>query len=299
MVPTARLVIGGVLVGFGTKKGNGCTSGHGVCGLSALRIRSAVATGCFMVAAFVSAMASQTYSYLPSFKNEVDLTKGYATALVVIGASCALVLVSKAIAKQFPHIADQSPKLSWSPYYVFLLIQELSFGILFGLAMGVSNMTLLSAVVSFLDLRYWNPALGFVMGGAIAVTLPTFYFLFRRDELRPVEGAAAARPILDIKFYFAKSSVIDRNLIIGATVFGVGWGIFGACPGPALVNVGAGNIPPIIYAVAILFGMYLEYGSDILYKRLFPEEEGSLLVSAPVKETTKSDTDIESDFIHT
>ncbi len=265
-----RLVIGGILVGFGTKKGNGCTSGHGVCGLSSLRLRSLVATCSFMMTAFVTAMATNTYSYLPSFKNELSMEHGYGTALVVMAVSVVLALIAYALNRSYPDLSSKTAHPSWSLFYGYVLCQELIFGMLFGLAMCVSNMTLLSAVISFLDLRYWNPALGFVMGGAIAVALPSFYLVFNHHK--PSAAVSGTRPLLDVKFHLSKLATIDRSLVIGASIFGIGWGVFGACPGPALVNIGSGNIPPIIYAFAIIVGMYIEYVSTLLYDNWFPTD---------------------------
>jgi hypothetical protein len=278
-----RLVIGGLLVGFGTKKGNGCTSGHGVCGLSSLRLRSLVATCSFMMTAFVTAMATNTYSYLPSFKNDLSMEHGYGTSLVVIGISMILALFAYTLNQNYPDLNTKTSHPSLSVFYAYIVLQELVFGVLFGLAMCVSNMTLLSAVISFLDLRYWNPALGFVMGGAIAIALPSFYLIFNRKKSSLSAGGVESdidRPLLDIKFHLSKLSTIDRNLVIGASIFGIGWGLFGACPGPALVNIGSGNIPPIIYGFAIVVGMYLEYGSNLLYDQFFPSYHAPLPTSS-------------------
>lgn len=269
------MIIAGLLVGFGTKKGNGCTSGHGVCGLSSFRLRSFVATLSFMLTGFITAMATNTYGLLPSFKNEVSMEHGYGIALVIIGISITLALFAFWVNRTYPHwITDTGIHPTLSLFYSYLLTQELLFGILFGLSMGVANMTLLSAVISFLDLRYWNPALGFVMGGAICVALPVFYLLFHprqgnKNVASPTAAATTAaapavRPFLDVKFHLSKLQQIDRSLVIGSAIFGIGWGLMGACPGPALTNIGSGNIPPVIYAFAIVVGMYLEYGLNVM-----------------------------------
>jgi uncharacterized membrane protein YedE/YeeE len=121
------------------------------------------------------------------------------------------------------------------------------FGISFALAMGISNMTKLSATISFLDLRYWNPALAFVMCGAILVSFFSFAWIFKMDK-----------PLLDSVFHRPIVHQIDSKLILGSVIFGVGWGLAGACPGPALVNVGSGNIPPLIYNSCLIGGIWLE-----------------------------------------
>jgi len=113
-------------------------------------------------------------------------------------------------------------------------------------AMSVSNMTKLSATISFLDVRYFNPALMFVMGGAISVSA-TAYAMFQKSS--PVFFAQCDLP--DTR----KS--LDAKLIIGELIFGCGWGMAGACPGPALVNVGTGNILCVYYAASVCVGMWL------------------------------------------
>ena len=100
-------------------------------------------------------------------------------------------------------------QLDWA----FTLVAEVVFGIAFALALAVSNMTQLSATISFLDLRYWNPALAFVMIGAIGIALPSFYLTFKSDA-----------PLLHTKFVRPALSSIDAKLVLGAIVFGVGWG---------------------------------------------------------------------------
>lgn len=224
-----------------------------------------------MMTAFVTAMASNTYSYLPLFKNELAIEHGYITSLVVIAVSVTLALIAYALNRFYPDLSSKASQPSVSLSYLYVLSQELIFGVLFGLAMCVSNMTLLSAVISFLDLPYWNPALGFVMGGAIAVALPSMYLVLNRNNANPQSANSSddVRPFLDAKFHLPKLSAVDRSLVIGAAIFGIGWGIFGACPGPALVNIGSGNIPPIVYAFSVLMGMYIEYFSTLIYEQWF------------------------------
>jgi uncharacterized protein len=250
-LPMERLVIAGMLVGFGTKKGNGCTSGHGVCGLSSFRYRSLVATCTFMFFGIVSAIATNTYSYLPTFKNEADITNAYGMVLAVIGTCGLLTLIAHYLHMEHKDFIDTASK----KLFMYILLQEFIFGLCFGIAMGVSNMTLLSAVISFLDLRYWNPSLMFVMAGSIGVATPAFYFINQKE-----------RPLFDVQFHRSKLTEADKNLLIGAAMFGMGWGLFGACPGPALVNVGSGHWPPILYSVMIVTGMYIEYFLEILMK---------------------------------
>jgi uncharacterized membrane protein YedE/YeeE len=118
-------------------------------------------------------------------------------------------------------------------------------GLIFGLGLILSGMTDPSKVIGFLDLTgSWNPSLALVMIGAILVGLIAFRFAELRSA--PVFGKAMHLPA---------TRPIDRRLILGGLTFGVGWGLAGFCPGPALTSlVGAGS-KPLIFVVAMLAGM--------------------------------------------
>jgi uncharacterized membrane protein YedE/YeeE len=117
-------------------------------------------------------------------------------------------------------------------------------GILFGLGLGISQMIDRERVLGFLDIiGNWDPTLAFVMGGAVLVTLISFRFILRRS-----------RPLFGSKFYVPTRQDIDRNLVLGAALFGVGWGIAGYCPGPAITATVLGKANPFIFLVAMLVG---------------------------------------------
>lgn len=214
-LPIARLVMAGLLVGFGTALGNGCTSGHGICGLSSFRIRSLVATCTFMIVGIVTAMAANTSAYLPIFENTLPINQSGGIVGVCLLLCLIVILLSSFLGGR---LSLQPETLSMK---VFTSITEFLMGICFALAMAVSNMTKLSATISFLDLRYWNPALAFVMGGGIFVAVLSFQLAFRFLD----------KPLLAAVFDLAKSSEIDRKLILGSSIFGLGWGLAGSCPG--------------------------------------------------------------------
>ncbi len=120
-------------------------------------------------------------------------------------------------------------------------------GLLFGLGLIVSGMTDPSKVIGFLDLAgRWNPSLAFVMGGAILVGLVAFRFAARRD--RSLLGHAMRLP---------SGSLIDRRLVLGSLAFGVGWGLAGYCPGPALASLASGGAKPLIFGAAMVAGMVI------------------------------------------
>jgi len=121
------------------------------------------------------------------------------------------------------------------------------FGLLFGLGLLLSGMTDPDRVKAFLDVAgAWNPALALVMGGAIAVALPAFAFARRNSH--SLLGEAIDLP--------AKRQ-IDAPLVIGAAIFGLGWGLAGICPGPALVLAGHAAPGALVFVAALLIGTRL------------------------------------------
>jgi uncharacterized protein len=120
-------------------------------------------------------------------------------------------------------------------------------GALFGFGLSLSGMLDPTRVRGFLDVfGAWDPSLGFVLVGAVLVAgLGT---LIRR---------AAKRPLLDERFHLPEKTGIDRSLILGSVLFGVGWGMAGLCPGPAVADLGFAGAPALGFVVAMLAGMIL------------------------------------------
>ena len=120
-------------------------------------------------------------------------------------------------------------------------------GLVFGIGLIVSGMSNPAKVLGFLDIAgKWDPSLALVMGGAIAVGLAAFAIAKRRQTTW-----------LGLPMLLPVARHIDRRLILGSLLFGVGWGVAGICPGPALVLVGAGVWKGVIFAVSMLAGMAL------------------------------------------
>ena len=134
------------------------------------------------------------------------------------------------------------------------LLSSLLAGLVFGLGLIVSGMANPAKVLGFLDLAgAWDPSLALVMGGAIAVGF--FAFLFAKKRTLSLIGAEMKLP---------KARGIDRRLVMGSVIFGMGWGLAGFCPGPGLVALGAGAPKAAAFVVAMLIGMIV---FELLEKR--------------------------------
>jgi uncharacterized membrane protein YedE/YeeE len=118
-------------------------------------------------------------------------------------------------------------------------------GVLFAVGLLVSGMVMPAKVIGFLDVGgAWDPSLLFVMAAALAVYTP----IARIVRQRP-------RPVLDTRFHMPTASAIDLPLVAGAAIFGVGWGLSGYCPGPAVVAAGAGASEVLVFLATMLAGM--------------------------------------------
>jgi uncharacterized membrane protein YedE/YeeE len=126
-------------------------------------------------------------------------------------------------------------------------ISEFLVGLMFGLGLMLSGMTDPGKVIGFLDVTgYWDPSLALVMGGAIGVGVFAFALAKKRS-----------RSLLGQTFDWPASEQIDRRVVLGSVVFGVGWGLAGFCPGPALVSLAAGQEKALYFVGAMIFGMIL------------------------------------------
>jgi uncharacterized membrane protein YedE/YeeE len=117
-------------------------------------------------------------------------------------------------------------------------------GLVFGIGLIVGGMTNPAKVQGFLDLAgHWDPSLAFVMGGAVLVGLAAFRFAGKREQ--SLLGAPMRLPV---------ARQIDRRLVLGGLAFGVGWGLGGYCPGPALASAALGG-KPLVFSIAMVAGM--------------------------------------------
>ncbi len=119
-------------------------------------------------------------------------------------------------------------------------------GVLFGIGLVLSGMTRADKVISFLDVASgaWDPSLALVMVGAIAVHAVLFRLILRR-----------ASPLLDVTFHVPTRTDIDSKLVVGAALFGIGWGLGGVCPGPGLVAAASLTSSMVLFVGGLIVGM--------------------------------------------
>jgi uncharacterized protein len=131
------------------------------------------------------------------------------------------------------------------------IVAQFAIGLIFGLGLVLSGMSDPAKVLNFLDLTgirsgTWDPSLAFVMAGAVAVT----FVGYNRMQRQP-------RPVFGEKFHLPIQRELDLRIISGPAIFGVGWGLAGFCPGPALTALGLGSSAAMIFVAAMIVGMWL------------------------------------------
>jgi uncharacterized membrane protein YedE/YeeE len=128
-------------------------------------------------------------------------------------------------------------------------------GIIFGMGLSLSQMISPNKVLNFLDITgNWDPSLIFVMIGALAVAFVSFKWILKRPA-----------PILEENFQLSRKLSVDKSLLLGAAIFGIGWGMSGYCPGPAVTGLGLLSLESIIMVAAIYLGFFA-------YNRLFEQQ---------------------------
>ncbi len=131
-------------------------------------------------------------------------------------------------------------------------------GTLFGIGLAMSGMTDVTKVIGFLDVfGNWDPTLAFVMGGGLLVTVPFFQFGLGRLQA----------PLFAAEFKLPGRADLDIRLVGGAMLFGIGWGIVGLCPGPAIAAIAHLNPDLLYFLFAMFAGMFL---ADIAESRMLP-----------------------------
>ena len=131
------------------------------------------------------------------------------------------------------------------------ILLQFAIGLVFGAGLLLSGMSNPAKVLNFLDLGgiasgSWDPSLAFVMAGAVAVTFVGYRHVLRRSQ-----------PLFAERFHLPTKRELDLRIVTGPAIFGIGWGLVGFCPGPALTALGFGSRAAFIFVGAMLAGMWL------------------------------------------
>lgn len=248
----ARIITAGLLVGAGTGMGNGCTSGHGICGNSRFSVRSMAYTVTFMAAGAAAATLFDTNAALGvnsahSALNDLvipaaDVMTKYAG---IVAASAAAFLGIGAASKA---LAKKNDDESTAAHKTLSLVAEALAGLVFGVGLTVSGMRRAAKVSGFLSATAtsFDPSLMLVMGGAMAVAIPGFAVAKNKPK-----------PACERKFSIPNNKTIDKKLMTGGLLFGAGWGLAGLCPGPAIVSAAARPTTALLaWLGAVAVGMW-------------------------------------------
>ena len=295
-------LLAGVFVGFGTKLGNGCTTGHGICGMARLSKRSIVAVCTFMASAFGTAtltapdnqatskgteflrtdtapvlfnrwigfgvsmpfvVATFVAIYFNFFKSKQEDKSGQAQDLEegakdVAPSERTIIYVSS----EYPSSEELQEQQDQKKDNYGKLIPAFLAGALFAVGLAVSGMVLPSKVFGFVNLYLfavgtYDPTLITVMAGGCIISMISYQFV-NSFSLIPNNRYARECPLVTSKFSVPTNTMIDAHLIIGALCFGIGWGLGGLCPGPAMYLAATGTIPVIIcWWPAFLVGSFV------------------------------------------
>lgn len=268
--------IGGLLVGFGTKLGNGCTSGHGVCGLPRFSLRSYIAVPIFMLAGIATATFR---SFYPFFSTKESIGKEAADQYKTIADFLFALLIIYFAYDLNVSAGKLKEKLETIGCFFI--------GFIFGLGLTISGMCRRTRILSFLSLtgveiddnhttKGWNPSLAFVVLAAVLINMITFNLILKR------------KPMFAEKFDIVQAGV-DWKVFVGPAIFGVGWGITGFCPGPGMVN-GFFLMQMLLYLIFMAAGQLL---SDWLFPKKSTAQNPAKIEppSVPAQANTKDKAD--------
>jgi uncharacterized membrane protein YedE/YeeE len=269
--PLLEVVLASVLIGAGSKIGNGCTSGHGIMGVSRGSLRSIVATCTFLITGaltatflrplLLAAEASAPAVLRASASSLVPKEVGTA-GTVAIAAACAYALALDL----------------WRD--VRAATTTFVCGLTFGIGLLVSGMVDASKIINFLDMRplfsaspgadhqhqqehLWDPSMIIVMCSALTTTALTFNLWLLPNGTQHHDGQEAAIP--GLKYCLPTATKLTSALVFGSAVFGVGWGLSGICVGPAVVNAASGGVGALAAIASVSLGSYLSRLLDPLF----------------------------------
>ena len=244
-------VLGGLLIGLGVRWGGGCTSGHGVCGLPRYSKRSLIAVCTFMSTGIATASINAAIGPLPPELKFSQTSKFWYS--IVPRVVLSIYQLAALIYILYYLFTNRSRIHRVSPISYFVL------GCIFGMGLLISGMCSRQKILHFLALNQdWDPSLAFVMASAVSINLLTFQYIIRRKS-------AILSEEIDLP-----DTYIDKGIFLGPGMFGVGWGLTGLCPGPALTNITVLGFS-LFLVVLIFSGQYLH---DFIESRVYkPADE--------------------------
>ncbi|KAE8382956.1 hypothetical protein BDV26DRAFT_287996 [Aspergillus bertholletiae] len=221
----------GFLLGWGTKNGRGCTSGHMLCGLSRLSPRSLIATAIFFTSALLTANLTQSIPPCPAgVPCYTPVYPSMAELIFMIGATTVTFVTNYLIV---PRKMDRSEKSK--TLYSYLA------GLQFGMGLFISGMANSAKVLRFFafptDLARFDPSLALIILFGIGPSLITFLTVKPGQATNELDGKPAPPTLADgWRLPTATVADIDWRFVVGAAAFGVAWGLRGVCPGPAVLR---------------------------------------------------------------
>ncbi|KAI8895970.1 hypothetical protein BC833DRAFT_599357 [Globomyces pollinis-pini] len=226
-------IIAGWLVGYGAKRGSGCTSGHMLCGVSRFSRRSIIASACFVSSGMIARVILPSDSGFSMIQERIPSEGDILNQISFLFAFISILMVGVLVTK----------RTSWLRPFISLWC-----GFIFGCGLILAKMTQARVVIGFLSLLkdplLFDPTLLSLVLGAV-VPLSIIYNLYIAHQ---------KKTLLNDQFDVPSRTDIDKDLIIGSIAFGFGWGVCGICPGPLIVNLPTGQIQYFIFGLFMFLG---------------------------------------------
>lgn len=231
-------ILAGFLIGFGAKMANGCTSGHGLCGLPRLRKRSIIAVSLFLIFGILIATIRYYHPFLLPESKPYSVWDWPIIYYATLIASCAAYVLN--LWKIFNTGIQNQLRDNIIGFF---------FGVLFAYGLIQSGMLQRHIIVNFLTIAtIWDIKLGLVLATAVAINFITFNFILNK----------ISKPLLQIGYELPLNTAVDNKLYLGASIFGLGWGLAGICPGPAILTCYLYCPQILAFFVSLLTGLYIE-----------------------------------------